>query len=486
MVQTRSKTTNPGHQESRDASCNPHRDRQSAHAMQPSSVQHVQSMAAAMAELTHQNQELTKEINLKRQRHEAYGEEQDQSQGDGRNAQPKSQSRGTTSRRVQHLEREIDQMRKVMNEMRENMRRTNPVEDLVHRTDSPFMASINGHPLPPKFKMPSLDSYDGACDPFDHIATFKTTMHLQEVPNEIMCRAFPTTLKGPARVWFSKILPNSVSSFEELSKLFINNFIGGQRHKRSSSSLLTIEQGENESLQSFITRFNKEALTVDEVDDKLLLAAFHNEVNSDLFIHKLYEKEHQSMGELVHSAQNFMNAEDAIIAKKRKRAKRMEANPMRHSEQGPHPKKGRTEDKKDRDGKRAGPSARSQQYTPLNVPLKQVLMQVKDDPSLKWLEELKGDPNKCNRNKYCRFHRDHGHDTDEFYDLKQQIENLIRQEKLRNFLRREHKDEKLKEKVEESSRPPLEEKSYYRRKLNRSVVQVQEDVSESSAECSTL
>ena len=151
-------------------------------------------------------------------------------------------------------------------------------------------------------KMPSLDSYDGMRDPFDHIATFKTTMHLQGVPDEIMCRAIPTTLKGPARVWFSKIPPNLVSSFKELSKLFVNNFIGGQRHKRSSSSLLTIEHGENESLRSVITHFNREALNVDEVDDKLLLVAFHNWVNSDLFIHKLYEKEPQSMAELVHSA----------------------------------------------------------------------------------------------------------------------------------------------------------------------------------------
>ena len=151
-------------------------------------------------------------------------------------------------------------MRRVMDEMRENMRRANPVDDLVHRTNSPFMPSVNSHPLPSKFKMPSLDSYDGTRDPCDHIATFKTTMHLQGVPDEIMCKAFPTTLKGPARVWFSKIPPNSISSFDELSKLFVNNFIGGQRHKRSSSSLLTIEQGENESLRSFMTRFNKEAL----------------------------------------------------------------------------------------------------------------------------------------------------------------------------------------------------------------------------------
>ena len=169
------------------------------------------------------------------------------------------------------------------------------------------MASINSHPLPPKFKMPSLDLHDGTRDPFDNIATFKTTMHLQGVPNEIMCRAFPTTFKGPARVWFSNIPSNTVSSFEELSKLFVNNFVRGQRHKRSLSSLLTIEQGENENLRSFITRLNREALTVDKMDDKLSLAAFHNGVNSDLFIHKLYEQE----PELVHLAQNFMNVEDA-------------------------------------------------------------------------------------------------------------------------------------------------------------------------------
>ena len=245
----------------------------------------------------------------------------------------------------------MDHMRKVMDEMKDNMRRANLVDDLVHRTDSPFMASINSHPLPSKFKMPSLDSYDGTCNPFDRIATFKTTMHLQGVLDEIMCRAFPTTLKGPARVWFSKIPLNTVSSFKELIKLFVNNFIKGQRHKCCLSSLLTIERGENESLRSFITRFNREALTADEMDDKLLSAAFHNGVNSDLFIHKLYEQEPQTMSELVHLAQNFMNAEDAIIAKKRKRVERIEVDL-----QGPHPKKAWTGEKKDRDNKKASSS----------------------------------------------------------------------------------------------------------------------------------
>ena len=70
MVWTRSRVTSPGPQESRDASSNPHRDRQSAPAMQPSSIQHVQSMVAAMAELTRQNQELTRELNSRKQHRE--------------------------------------------------------------------------------------------------------------------------------------------------------------------------------------------------------------------------------------------------------------------------------------------------------------------------------------------------------------------------------------------------------------------------------
>ena len=76
MVRTRSRATSPGSQESRDASSNPHHDRQSAPIMHFPSIQHLQSMVAAMAELIRQNQELTREISLRSQRHERYVEGQ--------------------------------------------------------------------------------------------------------------------------------------------------------------------------------------------------------------------------------------------------------------------------------------------------------------------------------------------------------------------------------------------------------------------------
>ena len=116
---------------------------------------------------------------MRRQIHEECEEGgQTQSHGDRENTEIGSQFRGTSSRTIPHLKEEMDQMKKVMEEMKENMRRANPIEDLVYRTDSPFTVSINGHPLPSKFKLPSLDSYDRTRNLFDHIATFKTTMHL--------------------------------------------------------------------------------------------------------------------------------------------------------------------------------------------------------------------------------------------------------------------------------------------------------------------
>ena len=91
------------------------------------------------------------------------------------------------------------------------------LDNLVNRTNSPFTAPINSFPLPRKFRMPQIDSYDGVRDPLDHLETFKTLMHLQGVADAIMYRAFPTTLKGAARIWFSQLTPNSISTFKELS-----------------------------------------------------------------------------------------------------------------------------------------------------------------------------------------------------------------------------------------------------------------------------
>ncbi|XP_030936091.1 uncharacterized protein LOC115961211 [Quercus lobata] len=162
--------------------------------------------------------------------------------------------------------------------------------------------------------MPQVEVYDKSRDPLDHLESFKTLMHLQGVPDEIMCRAFPTTLKGPARVWFSKLTPNTVSTFKELSGHFVTHFIRGQRHRKSSVAILNIKQQKDESLRSYVTRFNKETLLIDEADDKVLVTAFTSGLKQGEFFFSIYKNDLKMMAETLYKATKYMNVKHAMIA----------------------------------------------------------------------------------------------------------------------------------------------------------------------------
>ena len=120
-------------------------------------------------------------------------------------------------------------------------------------------------------------------------------MHLQGVADEIMCRAFPTTLKGPARVWFSRLTPNSIGTFKELSAQFASHFIGGHRYKKSTACLISIKQREDKTLRSYVTCFNKEAFSINKANDKILVAAFTNGLWKGKFFFSLYKNDPKTM-----------------------------------------------------------------------------------------------------------------------------------------------------------------------------------------------
>ena len=121
-----------------------------------------------------------------------------------------------------------------------------------------------------------------------------------------------------------------------------------------------------------------------------------------------------------------MNVEDALLAREEKPRKRERQEDPR---QDRGQKMVRTGERKDDRGSKP-PTGRFISFTPLTAPINQVLMQIKDEGALTFPGKLKGDPNKRPRDRYFRFHYDHGHDTVDCYDLKQQIKALIRQGKL--------------------------------------------------------
>ncbi|XP_050258942.1 uncharacterized protein LOC126703932 [Quercus robur] len=228
--------------------------------------------------------------------------------------------------------------------------------------------------------------------------------------------AFPTTLKGATRIWFSRLTPGSISTFKELSAKFTSHFIGGHRYKKSIACLMNIKQREDETLRSYITHFNKEALSIDEADDKILVEAFTNGLRKGKFLFSLYNNDSKTMSEVLYRASKYMNAEDALLAREDKPRKRERQEDTR---QDRGRKVARTEERRD-DRRSKPPTGRFTSFTPLTAPIDQVLMQIKDEGTLTFPGKLKRDPSKRTRDKYCRFHQDHGHDTADCYDRKQQ------------------------------------------------------------------
>ena len=63
-------------------------------------------------------------------------------------------------------------------------------------------------------------------------------------------------------------------------------------------------------LRSYTSRFNKEALSIDEADNKILVATFTNRQRKGKFLFSLYKNDLKTMSEVLYKATKYMNAED--------------------------------------------------------------------------------------------------------------------------------------------------------------------------------
>uniref|UniRef100_A0A2N9GMX4 Uncharacterized protein n=1 Tax=Fagus sylvatica TaxID=28930 RepID=A0A2N9GMX4_FAGSY len=198
--------------------------------------------------------------------------------------------------------------------------------------------------LPSRFKVPLLENFDGTKDPFDYLEAFKTIMQLQAVPEEVMCRAFPLGLRGSARVWFNKLESESIGSFVQLSRAFIDHFIGSQRRGRPPTSPAQCQ-------------------------------ANGGRVTEDI-------RPPETMSELMYEATKHMNAEDALEAmddpppKRRKDTEDRKPEPAKQKV----PKFTETPERK----RTTAPPVKFSSFTPLNTPIDKLLLQIQDDPSLRW------------------------------------------------------------------------------------------------------
>ncbi|XP_043710414.1 uncharacterized protein LOC122659365 [Telopea speciosissima] len=107
----------------------------------------------------------------------------------------------------------------------------------------------------------------------------------------------------------------------------------------------------------------------------------------------------------------------------------------------PEKKRASEKDEKSKDTKRARSDRdQSPDYTPLNTTRTKILMEVYDRGLLQWPRPMFSNPEDRNKNKYCKFHRDVGHDTENYRQLKREIEDVIQKGHLKRYVKEDTKD----------------------------------------------
>ncbi|GJX92588.1 retrovirus-related pol polyprotein from transposon TNT 1-94 [Tanacetum coccineum] len=87
--------------------------------------------------------------------------------------------------------------------------------------------------------MPShIKTYDESEDPEDHLKIFQAAAKTERWAMPTWCHMFNSTLTGNARVWFDDLPPESIDSYDDLKKVFLENYLqlGAERFDTSAGN----------------------------------------------------------------------------------------------------------------------------------------------------------------------------------------------------------------------------------------------------------
>ncbi|XP_038680914.1 uncharacterized protein LOC119981843 [Tripterygium wilfordii] len=258
-------------------------------------------------------------------------------------------------------------------------------QSLRKMTSTPFVRALRLEDPPNKFSPPAFAVYDGKTDPVAHISTYTHKMALWASRDELICKMFSSSLGITAMKWFHQLPENLVSSWRELAQIIVTRFIANSRDLAILDTLFALHLRKGESLRAYAVRIG-----------------LNNRSN--------WKKTSRGIDSLL-----------LRKGQKKKENKKFEN------------KNGQEKDSK----KDPKPSSYEVVKTIFKDPIFQILPQIADKLYFLRPNKMSGDPSTRNQSKWCSYHRDKCHRTEDCREFKRHLEELVQQGHFKEFIDKE-------------------------------------------------
>ncbi|XP_021846573.1 uncharacterized protein [Spinacia oleracea] len=311
---------------------------------------------------------------------------------------------------------------------------------MLRHMSTPFCEAIMNAPKKPKVKTPTIVAYDGTSDPDMQLVAYRHHMHVQGTNEATWCKYISATLKGVASKWFERLPAGSIASLNELQTLFSTRFMAYKEERKTSVHLGRIQQGKDESLRSYVKRFNLEAGQIPDLPDGISLDNFIRGFKKGSFKFDLVERSVRTMGEVLDKVEAFIHATEICSVSKDGKAgeatdssgKKERTDQKSHGSTTPGHYISKEKDSTS-PGQKTGPP-QEKEFFEYNTNFLTILVDVGTMFDLERPFPMKYLAENRDPKLYCQFHEHIGHDTKDCRSLERALDGLASKGHLKNYL----------------------------------------------------
>ncbi|XP_061339551.1 uncharacterized protein LOC133286183 [Gastrolobium bilobum] len=283
------------------------------------------------------------------------------------------------------------------------------------------------------------------------------------ITGPIKARIFATTLTGQAMTWITRLPRNSINSFEDLARTFRLNFAISKVHQMPAYALGRIRQKENESLRKYLDRFKDATLKVRGLTEAVHLHLIISGLDGDSpLARSIYKNPVNDLEEFRRRSDKYIDVEDMqkVYVESRGRSPIRRSLSKKNNKERDQKGSKKGKDSHDKRSDDRSPRRKYDDYTPLNMSRSRIWKEVAQTEmrNVERPRPLKA-KSRLDKNKYCVFHDQNGHITDDCWDLRGAIEKHVREGRLKQYIIRTQgkKNNKRRQRSRSRSRSPKRE-----------------------------